>query len=617
MSRVASSAEATYLGSVQDVRGAVVSVALDSTTLSGLSFLHGTGYRVGQIGSFVRIPMGFLDLYGVVSQIGAGSVPERLAEAEPHGHRWMTIQLIGEGSRSGGFARGLAQYPVIGDSVHIVTEDDLASIYGRRTDAAQVEIGRLASAESVPALIDIDRLVTRHSAIVGATGAGKSTLVAGLIHAMSDATRWPASRIVILDVHGEYSTTFGTNARVFRVSTEVGEDDRALALPYWALSFDELVALTMGSLDDPSHGAVRERVVELKRQALAVVHQDGVDERSLTADTPVPFSIHRLWFELHELVNATHSVAGTGQSPETRTYLLDENDNPVDLGDALEVRPPRYRPQVAANIFLSGSTLNIRRQLEALASRLRDPRYDFIFRPGAWSPDLEGRTEKNLDELLADWLGADRRVVVLDLSGIPASVLVQLVGALLRVLYDAVFWGRNVPEGGRARPVLVVLEEAHAYIGEGVSHAAGAAIRRIVKEGRKYGMSAMVVSQRPAEIDQTILSQCGTIFSMRLSNSTDRAHVTGSVSDNLEGLLNMLPVLRTGEAIVVGEAVRLPVRLVTEPRADGVPDSRDPLVYDRMEERGWNQTDIEADYARLARAWRSQDPGVAPVEDVE
>jgi hypothetical protein len=184
-----------------------------------------------------------------------------------------------------------------------------------------------------------------------------------------------------------------------------------------------------------------------------------------------------------------------------------------------------------------------------------------------------------------------------------------LVGVLLRVIYDALFWARNVSEGGRERPLLVVLEEAHAYLGQAESGGAAQAVRRIVKEGRKYGIGALVVSQRPSEIDTTILSQCGTLFAMRLSNPSDRAHVTGTLTDNLEGLLGMLPVLRTGEAIIVGEAVHLPVRTQMEPPPrNRRPDSADPLVYDDDGAGGWNRRRDPSDYAEVVTMWRKQNP---------
>lgn len=258
---------------------------------------------------------------------------------------------------------------------------------------------------------------------------------------------------------------------------------------------------------------------------------------------------------------------------------------------------------------MSQSPLNIRRQLESLASKLRDPRYDFLFRPGKWLPDVKGNPQSDLNSLLEEWIGGEKPIAILDLSGIPSSVLTSLIGVMLRIVYDALFWSRKLSEGGRERPLLVVLEEAHQYLGERNSGPAADAVKRIAKEGRKYGIGAMIISQRPSEIDSTILSQCGTIFAMRLSNTIDRNHVTAAVTDNLEGLLGMLPVLRTGEAIIVGEAVHIPVRtLIDPPPKNRRPDSADPLVYDDAGPGGWNRKREISDYEEVVTVWRKQDP---------
>lgn len=606
----------TFLGSVRDVKGASVSVSLDGDTVSGLTFIRGHGYRIGQVGSFVRVPMGYIDLFGVVSQVGAGAVPERLHEVEPFGDRWMTVQLIGEGIQPGRFRRGLGQYPTIGDAVHLLSEEDLARIYGRPDSANYVQVGHLASAESLPALIDIDKLVTRHSAVLGATGAGKSTTVAGLLRALSSTERYPSARILVLDVHGEYAPALRDRATILRVGTS-DSTARELLIPYWAMSYDELVSLTFGQLDDAARGFVLEAITELKRASLRSHPLPGVTETTLTVDSPVPFSIHQLWFDLHRLVNATHTSAG-GQGNDTEALLLDESGDPVESGDAERVLPPKYRPQSLAagqdKIYLSSSSLNIRRQLETLASRLRDPRFAFLFDPGPWRPALDGSVDKDVDALLAQWLGDEHSIVVLDLSGVPTSILENLVGVLLRLIYDALFWARNLSEGGRERPLLLVLEEAHAYLGSATS-GASVAVRRIAKEGRKYGIGAMIVSQRPAEIDTTVLSQCGTLFAMRLSNASDRAHVTGAVTDNLEGLLATLPVLRTGEAVIVGEAVHLPVRtLIDPPPPDLRPDSSDPLIVNDEGPGGWNRAREPSDYAEVATVWRQQNPRSPRIE---
>ncbi len=602
----------TLLGTVQDVQGATISVALDKNTVSGLAFIDGHGYRIGQIGSFVRVPIGFVDLFGIVSQIGAGAVPENISEIEPFGYRWMKVQLIGEGQRRGEFKRGISQYPTIGDEVHLVTEHDLSRIYGRPDAPNFVRVGNLASAESIPALLDVDKLVTRHSAVVGTTGSGKSTTVANLLLSLSDSDKYPSARIMILDIHGEYYAALQDRATLFRVNGNEAKGEKSLCIPYWAMTFDELMTVTFGQLGDTERGAVMEKVTELKLFSLKKQPRNGVTEDNLTVDTPVPFSIHKLWFDLHRQVNATHTQAG-GQSEKTEALLFDEKGQLVQKGDSLRVIPPKYKPHTQAQgtekIYLSSSPLNIRRSLHTLASRLRDPRYDFLFRPGSWYPGEDGIPKEDIDTLLESWIGGEKSITILDLSGIPVSVLMHLVGVLLRVIFDALFWARNLSEGGRERPLLFVLEEAHAYLNQGSEGTASLAARRLVKEGRKYGLGAMVVSQRPSEIDSTILSQCGTIFAMRLANATDRSHVTGAVSDNLEGLFSMLPALRIGEAIIVGEGVHLPMRTLIDPPArNRRPDSSDPLVYNEDQPGGWNRRREKSDYKEVLTVWRKQDP---------
>jgi hypothetical protein len=602
----------TYLGTVQDVQGATISVALDKDTVSGLAFIDGQGYRIGQIGSFVRIPIGFMDLFGIVSHVGAGAVPEALAKTEPYGYRWMKVQLIGEGQRGGEFKRGISQYPTIGDEAHLVTEQDLTRIYGRPDAPNFVRVGSLASAESIPALIDIDRLVTRHSAVVGTTGAGKSTTVANLLVSLSDPSRYPSARIIVLDIHGEYHAALRDRATVFRINADESRGERPLFIPYWALSFDELLRVTpFRSLNDADRAALVEKVKLLKLASLQSQARKGVTPDTMTVDTPIPFSIHRLWYELHRYVCSTHTAQSANQSEGTEAIEQDQNGEPI-LGDIMSVIAPKYRPitQSGPNrVYLSSAPLNIRRQILALESLLRDTRYDFLFRPGPWCPDSDGQPGQDLDSLLGAWIGGDEPITILDLSGVPVSILMDLIGVLIRLLFDALFWARLLPEGGRLRPLLFVLEEAHAYLNSGNEGAASVAGRRIVKEGRKYGLGAMIVSQRPSEIDPTILSQCGTMFAMRLANASDRSHVAGTVSDNLEGLFNMLPALRTGEAIIVGEAVQLPLRcLIDAPAKNRRPDSHDPQIYDPSSHGGWNRAKQVEDYAKVLENWRSENP---------
>lgn len=602
----------TYLGTVQDVQGATISIALDKDTVSGLVFLDGHGYRIGQIGSFIRISIGFTDLFGIVSQVGAGAVPEALLKAEPYGYRWLKVQLIGESQRAGRFARGISQYPTIGDHAHLVTEEDLSRIYGRADAPNLVRVGSLASAESIPALIDIDKIVTRHSAVVGTTGAGKSTTVANLLVTLSDPQRYPSARVIILDIHGEYHAALKDRASIFRVNADPTNGEQPLFIPYWALSLDELLRITpFRGINDADRAALVEKIKSLKMAALSAQSRAGVTPDTMTVDTPIPFSIHRLWYELHRLICSTHTAQSANQSEATEAIEPDASGN-SQLGDIMQVVPPKYRPitQGGPNrVYLSAAPLNIRRQILALESLLRDTRYNFLFRPGDWCPNPEGQPAKDLDALLSSWIGGDKPITILDLSGVPVSILIDLVGVLIRLLFDALFWSRYAPEGGRVRPLLFVLEEAHAYLNAGNEGAASIAARRIVKEGRKYGLGAMIVSQRPAEIDTTILSQCGTMFAMRLANAHDRSQVMSTVSDNLEGLFSMLPTLRTGETIIVGEAVQLPLRAIIDaPSKNRRPDSHDPLIFDPKSEGGWNRAKQVEDYARVLKLWRSESP---------
>ena len=186
----------TRLGTVEDVSGPSIRVQLENGTETGLVFVRGEGYRVGQVGSFVRIPAGYSDLYGIVSQVGAGAAPPAPDSSQNFGNRWLRVELVGEGGRGRKFERGISQYPTIGDLVHVVTESDLAAIYAPGERRAYVSIGRVASAESIPAYLDINKMVTRHCAIVGSTGSGKSTTVASLLGTLADPTSVPGTRVV-------------------------------------------------------------------------------------------------------------------------------------------------------------------------------------------------------------------------------------------------------------------------------------------------------------------------------------------------------------------------------------------------------------------------------------
>lgn len=610
----------TRLGTVEDVSGPSVRIKLDDGTETGLIFIRGEGYRVGQVGSFVRIPAGYTNLFGIVSQVGAGAAPTT-SDEDSFGNRWLHVELIGEGGQNGNFERGISQYPTVGDLAHVVTESDLASIYAPGDARAYLSVGRIASAESIPACLDLNKLVTRHSAIVGSTGSGKSTTVASILNALSQPQDFPGARIVLLDLHGEYTNAFGDQARVFSANASRQDGIRPLHVPFWALTADEIMNITTGELSGPSLTHFLESIAEMKQSARPKNTATTLAPSDITADTPLPFCIHKLWYDLHVLQHSTHIVEdNTAQSRENWALELSDNDIPSE-GDTMNVLRPRFRrhKNVAGDpekIVKSSAMLSMRQQTAALEGRLRDPRLSFLFRPGNWSVNENGATDDDLDSLLSEWIGNEKPITVLDLSGIPPSILDSLVGAVLRILFDSLFWGRNVETGAKQRPLLIVLEEAHSYLSTENKGRASAAARRIAKEGRKYGVGMMLVSQRPSEIDPTILSQCGTIFAMRLTNEKDRSQIKSCASDNLDGLFSMLSILRTGEALIVGEAVGLPARvLITPPPLNRRPDSSDPKVVVPLDGNGnpitpggWKNTISPENYDSLLHCWRTQDP---------
>jgi DNA helicase HerA-like ATPase len=617
-----SSPDPSRLGTVEDVNGSSVSVKLADSTPGGLLFVNGEAYRVGQVGGFVRIPSGYVDLYGVISQVGAGAAPGP-AELSPQlGNRWLRVELVGQGRRGTKFERGIAQYPSIGDSVHVVTESDLKTVYAPGDEDGYVAVGRVASAESIRAYLELNRLVSRHSAVVGSTGAGKSNAVANLLGAVSDQARFKSARVVLFDLHGEYAKAFGNMAKVFRVGADAEAGERELHVPFWALTAEEFITMSMGSVSGTPLTLLQEKLLSSKRASRAGGVAHKLPDLAVTVDTPLPFSVYQLWHDLYSLHYATHRVSkNQNQTEETRTYIEEGTHATKATGDSDTLDRPRFRPlkdvkddpdKVYAGLF--GELP--RAHLDVLESKLRDPRMQFLFRPGEWSVTKNNVTKSDLDALISAWIGADTPISVFDLSGIPTAVVDDLVGAVLRILYDAVFWGRSKPEGGRMRPLLIVLEEAHVYLGAQSKSRAANAARRIAKEGRKYGVGLMLVSQRPSEVDATILSQCGTVVALRLTNDSDRTQVTSCASDNLKGLFSMLPILRTGEALIVGEAVNMPIRTIIDRPAEGRrPDSEDPMVVvprgtdgQRIRSGGWTERVTGENYKPLVDAWRRQDP---------
>lgn len=500
-----------------------------------------------QIGALVKLPTACSVAFGIVSTLSTGNP----SPSPEFGEQWvMEIDLFGEylaAATGQGFnlLRGVSHYPGLGEGVYATSAAELKEIY-KRPSASNVRIGALHQDASLPAYLVTDDLLGKHFAILGTTGSGKSCALATVLHAILGAH--PFGHVVLLDPHNEYRRSFDGLAEVVTPEN--------LQLPYWLLNFEEMVEV-LCSRDDISRSSesfiLKDAIHNAKRSA--VENED--ERRYVTVDTPVPYPLSAL---LHNI------EAAMGQ-----------------LQKAEQAKP----------------YLRLRSRLENLRA---DRRYAFMF------------SSLSVRDTMADILSRLLRVpvngkplTIFDLSGVPSEIVDVVVSLLCRTLFDFAVWS----DRDNAVPVLLVCEEAHRYIpNETGPNEAGRGfeptrriISRIAKEGRKYGLSLGLVSQRPSELSETILSQCSTLFALRMGNQKDQDYVRRALPESAEGMLNSLPALRNQQAVVVGEGVVLPMRI----RFDDLPETKRPhsdtasFAQQWQEERG-----TDGFIARTIERWRKQ-----------
>jgi DNA helicase HerA-like ATPase len=584
----------TEIGQVVSVNGNNVTIKLSDSVRSNSPIIDGIVYRIGQIGSFLKIPLGYTNLFGIVTQIGAEAIPEtmrplvNLSNENLMNQQWLSITLVGE-QIGKHFERGISQSPTTGDVVHIVTLNDLEYIYGGYSNLSSINIGNISVSESLNAYLDLDKLVSRHFAILGSTGSGKSNAVGVILGAIMNKNL-PRTRILLLDPHGEYNTVFGNNSTVYKINASAKSSQ--LFVPYWALSFSEFIVLFEGNITDQNKEYIRTKVLDAKKQG-AKVNGIDIDPLMITADSPIPFSIKELWFELDDFEQQTY-----GKRADTSTKML------VKEGNADKLISNEYTPAAAGggSPFLNNQAKGILGFLDSIRSRLKDTRYSFLFEPGDYTPDLKGRVKKDLSELLVSWIGNSKAITILDISDVPSEIMMSIAGTLLNIIYEALFWGQDLQIGGRKQPLLIVLEEAHNYLRSGSDSISSRTVQHIAKEGRKYGVGLMMVTQRPSELDETVLSQCGTIIALRMNNTKDRSYVAAAIQDELRSIVDLLPSLRTGEAIISGEGVSIPSR-VQFYKLSNAPKSSDPEVS-----QCWSQeySHTTQNYDSLVSLWRNK-----------
>lgn len=584
-----SRSDVTFIGEVVSVTGAIVSVALKDGLNSSLILVDGESYRLGQVGAFLRIPLGYNQLYGVCTQVGAAAAPNSNQIDSEINTRWLSLTLFGEALGSK-FERGVSQYPTVGDEVHLVTSKDLEVIYGSLGQATPISVGVVSGSSGIPGQLDLDKLVSRHCSIVGATGAGKSNVTTVLLESIADQG-FASARVLIIDPHGEYVSAFGEKSKVFRVSVDK-TDPNALFVPFWALPCDELFKVIFGDLSQSAESQVRDDLARRKQEASAFLDTPP-PAPAISADSPIPFNLKKLWFELDDYERHTLQDKTTG----TKAALVEE-------GDFEQLKSNIYpAPAPGSAAPFVGPRRGISRQLDLMRSRLRDARFSFLFDPGErYAPDATGNTQADLDDLVASWVGHDQPITVLDVSGTPSEVMGTVIGTVLKIVYDMLFWAGELPVGGIQQPLLIVLDEAHLFLAEGEASSAKRIVQRIAKEGRKYGVGLLVVTQRPTEIDSTVLSQCGSMVALRMTSAIDQSRVAGMLSDDLGNLSAIIPSLRTGEALVMGEAMPIPSRIMFR-KARRKTAGHDPKIGQR-----WSE-EVRPDaihYKEALRFWRNQ-----------
>lgn len=584
-----------YLGSIVRVIGSKLFIELSEELPSSTPIIGGRIYKIGQIGSFVKIPQGSLNLFGLVTMVGANPSSDLDESLHPYGKRWLEIQLIGESFGNRHFQRGISIYPTIEDHVHIVTDEDLRLIYANDSPSS-IQIGHLATSDNLPAFIDLDKVISRHSCIIGSTGSGKSNTVTAFLSSITQGD-FPKAKVILIDPHSEYHTALSGIAKVLSIDDE----ENPLKIPFWGLSYNELALILFDkkqAADSLQDGQVKEKIFEYKKASIAELKSGELQSHEITVDSPIPFNIKDLWYSLYQEEFAT---VHTRADLTTAAYKV--VGGVEQKGKAADLIPPEFAPPGlgASTPFKFKENRLLASYINQLSSKLRDNKFSFLF-----NVDEYDGVDKDLQDLLGEWLNHDKPITILDLGGVPYEIMDLVVGLISRIVFESMFWGRYLEGFGRQRPVLMVYEEAHSYLPKGgssqaVSGYASRAVRRICKEGRKYGVGSLIVSQRPSELDESILSQCGTFIALRLSNTQDQSIISAAMPDNLGSLSELLPSLRTGEAIIVGEGVKIPSRVRMELKTPR-PDSGDPEAS-----KAWKDASVsDPEFDKAIDFWRKQ-----------
>lgn len=563
------------IGHIVEVSGTTIKVEL-SGDVSELTRTHsGRVYRIGQIGSIIKIHFGRQLIFGFVTLLRMRSEEqtEVINPIPPEAdQRLMEVELFAEGMWNSTdekltISRGIATYPLPRQEVYLLTQEELLALYGaaeRQFDLGDhdslVPFAYYSAADGVPCKANIDKMFGMHCAVLGSTGSGKSGAVAAILHSILEHCTRPKQhchpRIVIIDPHGEYGYAFGERAEVYRAYDPIGNEESQgvpIVLPYWLMSADEFRMLVIGKTEEE---ATSQNNIVYKAITYARMVQEGLVEPSPTSyggnvpadgmplDTPRPKA------------NVTAEQINAFDRDKPRPFCLDEFYNHIMYLQAARDQAGKMQPITATDFSKGYKSI-----IDKLGVLRRDPRISFMMKNhSAGSPTLAKIIFQLVGELISG--GHTQDIRILDISGLPNEVAGPLSAMLARLLFQYKLY-QKANERERD-PVLLVCEEAHRYVpdrGEAQYAAAQSSIRRIAREGRKYGIGLMLVSQRPADVESTVISQCGTWVVLRLTNAADQQHVSKFLPDGLSGMTKALPNLAQQEAIFVGEAAAMPARI--------------------------------------------------------
>jgi DNA helicase HerA-like ATPase len=515
---------------------------------------------IGQPGTFVVVALPAASLLcmvvGITMKEGRYTVSESKEAAslgtllmDPASRSLVTVP-VGTIDARGTFERGTDILPTVNAPVYAASPQLVSSVFASYAEG-DFSLGHLSLQPDQPAKINLDSFLSRHAAILGQTGGGKSWTVASFLQKVSD---FKQATVVLFDLHGEYADAFAMDADVISAAD--------LELPYWLMNSEELLGLMV----DRSESAAPNQIAKFKEllQAAKETHEENkkLGITKITIDTPVYFDFNSILAQFRNL--DTKMVPGaTGK----------EKQGPL-FGQ-------------------------FTRLLMRIDSRLNDRRYDLIFKPKTYLTSAS--MEDLFRRLLGEKTGERKKLVVIDLSPVPFDVRGSVISLILRCLFDFAYWFRRVNKS--RHPIAVFADEAHIYLNEkdNSSEAARHAAERIAKEGRKYGVSLTVISQRPREVSSTILSQCNSFLCLRISNPEDQSYVKSLLPDSVRGVASLFSSLRRGECVLLGDSVLMPTRIRID-RPDPTPASDDASFY-----KQWTSDPVDIDFSAVLKAWRNQE----------